>query len=183
MGSRDKSQRLTKLIRRAREGNKDALIELCQDVQQIVQTYFASRYSKVMIIEELSQETHLRFLQSFPNLRDPQKFAYFVAKIALHVHQEYLIKKYSNHEHPAEYIDIIATNSQTSTQPEQHIINKIDLENALRQLPDQTKQILVMKYEGMSNKEVAGRFDLSLSAVKMIVNRGRKKMKTYYDEK
>jgi len=181
--SKDKSQRLAILIGYARAGKDAALIELCQEVQKIVQKYFASRYSKEMIIEELSQETYLRFLQSFPNLRDPQKFSYFVAKIALHVHQEYLIKKYNNNEHVVEYLDIVDTKSQNSTQPEQSIANKIDLENALQQLPDKTQKIFKLKHDGMSDKEIADRFDLSLSAIKMIVNRGRKKIKAYYNEK
>jgi len=172
-----------KLIEQARQGNEDALEELCRKIEQVIKSYFSTRYNNVDVIQELSQETYLRFLKSFPNLKEPQKFSYFIAKIALHVHQDYLQKKYQSIENIEENVEEPSIGHVAKDvfvlHPESEIENRIDWEAAFQQLPERTQKILRMKLDGVGYYEIGKSLNLTLSAVKMIVARGLKKLKSF----
>ncbi len=180
------TQKYAELIEKAGKGDRAALEQLCREVAQILKGYFTLRYPNQKVVEELTQETCLRLLTSLPKLKDPQKFSYFMAKIALHVHQNYLHNKYESIEHTKANLETIAP-ANTRHQAlqfgsEVEIENRVDLERAFRFLPKRTQKVLRMKFEGMRYKEIAKSLHISVRAVKMIVYRGKKRIKLFFKE-
>ena len=181
-----KAERYEKLIILARKGDESALEQLCREVEHVLVGYFSARYSNRQVVEELAQEAYLRLLKSFPRLKEPQKFSLFLAKIALHVHQEYLQNKYRNSEYTCENFESATIGrvgaSITDLQPEVALQQDMDMELAFQHLPERTRRVLRMKLDGISYSEIATSLGTSVSAVKMIVNRGMNELKNYFKE-
>lgn len=182
------SSNYEELILKAREGDREALEALCRNIERMLLGFFGNRYNDQTLVNDLSQEAYLRFLNAFPRLKEPQKFSFFVAKIAMHVHYENLENKYKNAEHSTADMELTVSDDRTiggngrAGQYDAEIGGRIDLERALATLPGRTRKVLKMKMDGQRYSEIARHFDISSSAVKMIVNRGIKKLKNYFSE-
>jgi RNA polymerase sigma-70 factor (ECF subfamily) len=180
----EKSLKYVELIEQARKGDKGALEQLCHEVEQIIRSNFSKRYNSDELIEELLQETYLRLFISLPNLREPQRFSYFVTKIALHVHYDYLHNKYQSletHQKDIETYSVIhASQNAFVVQPELEIQQRMDLERAFLKLSERTRKIIKLKMSGFQHKEIAKLFNLSVDAVKMIVYRGMTKLRSFF---
>jgi len=95
-------------------------------------------------------------------------------------------KKYQSLEKPTEYIETIVSGNSEDVEavvhPELRIAEKIDLESGFLRLPERTQKVLKMKMAGVRYKEIAQSLNLSVGGVKMIVNRGLKKLKSFFGE-
>ena len=182
----NKAAHYEKLIIRARKGDESALEQLCREVEHVLVGYFSARHSNQQVVEELAQEAYLRLLNSFSRLKEPQKFSFFLAKIALHVHQEYLQNKYRAARYTCENFEAATRErvaaSLTDLQPEVALQQDIDMERAFQHIPARTRRVLWMKLDGVSYLEIATSLATSVGAVKMIVNRGMNKLKNYFNE-
>ena len=68
----------------------------------------------------------------------------FIIKIAIHVGQDYLRKKY---RHPEESLEVDEVTSVED--PAEVILRRLDLQKALEQLPEQSRRILLMRADGL----------------------------------
>ena len=148
-------KRLAELYSRTQEGDRDALQELCKALEKHVHGYFRQKFRNRTIVDELSQETYLRLLNDLLHVRDPGKLKSFVAKVALHVSQAYFQEKHRNIE---DNLDIYVNEEEEFEpqirvevevrQEDESILDRVDLEEALSELPEKSREILVMKSQG-----------------------------------
>jgi len=179
----DSSQKnLSQLLEKAQAGDSTALHLLCKELEGHIRGYFSQKFQNKAIVDDLCQETYLRLLNNLLLIRKKMKLKSFVVKVALHVAQDYLRKKYRNIEvhknNSKEMIKEVVRDNQNDTR----ILNGLDLENALNQLPEKSRNILMMKTQGYNYEEISAEMGLSESGVKMQVKRGLEQLRNFlYD--
>jgi len=169
---------LVHLLVEARNGDSDALHRLCGELEGFIRGYFQKRFRDPEVVNDLCQETHVRLLQNIASIRDQMRLRSFVAKVALHVSNDYLRKKYRNRDRQA----LLTPESEESssrlsqiageTTTEATVIARVDLERALEQLSPKSRHILLLKSQGFNYDEISEEFGISVSGVKMQVKRG-----------
>lgn len=174
---------IAQLLKKAQRGDAESLQELCSELQQSMRWYFLRKFKDTNIVDDLSQETYLRFLKNIPKIKDPRKLRNFVLKVAFHVTQDYFRQKYRRKESqfvtdiPHSEIKGSLYGSIDANTDSDYILRKVDLEVAMNKLSKKTRQILLMKADGYRYEEIAEALKLSVSGVKMQVKRGIKKLK------
>ena len=178
MGDDRTARRLAELLDQASAGDETALNELCRELEPPVQKYFWFKFQNPDIVDELSQETFVRFLKNLPNIRDRMSLRSFIVKIAIHVTQDYFRKKY---RHPEEELDADAGGVTSGEDPAEAILRRVDLERALEELPEQSRRIMLMLADGYKYEEISARTQISVSGVKMQVKRNLAKLRSVLD--
>jgi RNA polymerase sigma factor (sigma-70 family) len=137
------------------------------------------------IVDDLSQETYLRLLKNLTTIREPMKLRSFVAKVALHVTQDYFRGKYREKEEELEPHLLTTPASESGlghgsreTGHDNQTVRKVDLERAMAELPDKARQIILMRAEGHKYEEISAQVGLTVSGVKMQAKRNLEKLKT-----
>ncbi len=100
----------------------------------------------------------------------------FAIKIAIHVTQDYLRKKYRHPEEGLEVDKLVSGEDLAQT-----ILRRLDLQKALEQLSEQSRLILLMRADGYKYEEISAKTDLSVSGVKMQVKRNLAKLRLALD--
>ena len=101
-------QDLHKLVELAQSGNREALERVCHHLQNTIKGRLSKVINDPELVEDLSQETYLRLLRGFQNIKEPIKIKSFVAKIALGVINDHFREYYKwkdiivRDEHPQE---------------------------------------------------------------------------------
>ena len=167
---------LAELLTKASAGDDAALNTLCRELRPPIQKYFSRRFQNPDVVEELCQETFIRFLKNFSNIRERMSLRGFIIKIAIHVSQDYLRKKY---RHPEAWVEVEELTS--GEDPAEAILRRLDLQKALEQLPEQSRRILLMRADGYKYEEISAKTDLSVSGVKMQVKRNLAKLRSALD--
>ena len=177
MAENHTARRLADLLKKATAGDDTALNALCRELEPPIQKYFWSQFKNPDIVDELCQETFVRFLKNLPNIREHMSLRSFVIKVAIHVTQDYFRKKY---RHPEEALDAEAVTSG-GEDPAEAILSRMDLQKALDQLPEQSRRILFMRADGYKYEEISAQTDMSVSGVKMQVKRNLAKLRSALD--
>ena len=172
------ARRLAELLDKASAGDDSALNALCQELEPPVHKYFWFKFQNPDIVDELSQETFVRFLKNLPNVRDRMSLRSFIVKIAVHVTQDYFRKKY---RHPEEELDTDDGVTSSGEDPAEAILRRVDLERALEELPEQSRRIMLMLADGYKYEEISARTQISVSGVKMQVKRNLAKLRSVLD--
>lgn len=170
------ARRLAELLGRASAGDEAALNALCRELEPPVQKYFWSKFQNPDVVDELCQETFVRFLKNLPNVRDRMSLRSFIVKIAVHVTQDHFRKKY---RHPEEALE--AESVASDGDPAERILRRVDLEKALAELPEQSRRILLMRADGYKYEEISAKTQMSVSGVKMQVKRNLAKLRSALD--
>lgn len=112
------------------------------------------------------------------------KLTAFVAKVAFHVTQDHFRRKYRSREEALEtdYQTEEGPQSRLKTEPvgnpvDLQVLDRIDLETALKQLPEKSRLILQLKTQGYKYEEIAEKTGLSVSGVKMQVKRSMEQLR------
>lgn len=154
------------LIRRVREGDKQAFREI-YDLYRYRVYSFASRYlSNDSAIEEVIQEIFVKLWETRARIREDLPFHNYLFTITrntiLHGRQ-----KEMNRQKYMEYHRIYISMKSLSTQNtiEYNEVNKI-LNAAVGKLPPKRQQIFLLnREEGLSYKMIAGKLGISLKTV------------------
>jgi RNA polymerase sigma-70 factor (ECF subfamily) len=170
------ARRLAELLGRVSAGDESALNALCKELEPPVQKYFWSKFHNPDVVDELCQETFVRFLRNLPNVRERMSLRGFIVKIAIHVTQDYFRKKYRRPEE-----ELAVERLHSSEDPAESILRRVDLEKALRKLPDQSRRILLMRADGYKYEEISAKTHMSVSSVKMQVKRNLAKLRSALD--
>jgi RNA polymerase sigma-70 factor (ECF subfamily) len=181
----ERSKKLADLLRKAQQGDENALNLLCRELEGNIRGYFWTKFRDNDIVDDLSQETFIRLLRNLTTIREPMKLRSFVAKVALHVTQDYFREKYRAKEEELEPHLFTTSASEggfdrgsgQAETDDQAVLN-VDLERALAELPDKARQIIVLRAEGHKYEEISAQVGLTVSGVKMQVKRNLEKLKT-----
>ncbi|HXV64893.1 MAG TPA: RNA polymerase sigma factor [Vicinamibacteria bacterium] len=169
----DRSAHLADLLRKARKGDDDALNSLCRELEPPIQRFFWQKFHDPDLVDELCQETFMRFLKNFPNIRDRMSLRGFVIKIAIHVTQDYFRKKYRQREEALE-----PNLLRQKGDPAGALQHRMDLRKALAKLPERSRRILLMRADGYNYEEISAKTQLSVSGVKMQVKRNLERLRS-----
>ena len=128
------------------------------------------------VVDELCQETFLRFLKNLRNVRERMSLRGFIVKIAIHVTQDYFRKKYRRPEE-----ELIGDRVSPAADPAEAVLRRVDLQKALEGLPEKSRRILLMRADGYKYEEISAETKMSVSSVKMQVKRNLAKLRSALD--
>jgi RNA polymerase sigma-70 factor (ECF subfamily) len=185
VSTEERPKKLADLLRKAQQGDENALNLLCRELERHIRGYFWAKFRDNDIVDDLAQETYLRLLRNLTTIREPMKLISFVTKVALHVTQDYFREKYRAKEEelephllttPASGGELGSGSAQAEL--DDQAVRQVDLERALAELPDKARQIILLRAEGHKYEEISVQVGLTVSGVKMQVKRNLEKLKT-----
>lgn len=162
------------LINRMKRGDDEA-------VEQLVKKYYGDilKYSYRHMFgsseaEDITQETFVKFFEHFESYKH-----YGKVKNYLYVIAGNLCKNYYKKNQQEIYEPIIEEIFNETEQSE----TKIDLENALKKLQEEYREVLILYYfHDIKQKEIAKILNISLPLVKYRILKGKEQLKTILEE-
>lgn len=155
-----------KLVRKAKKGDAQAFIQLCEAYQTVL---YNSAYKLLLNKEDAAdclQETEIRAWQKITNLRDEAAFNTWIFRMMVNIAKSILKRR----------VEVIEFE-------EKHAIPKEDtkqvrLATELSQLSEKYRIPLVLYYYvGFNIREIAEQLDISVNTVKTRLARGKVKLK------
>lgn len=129
--------------------------------------------------EDLTQETYVRFFTKLSDYHYRGKTLNYLYTIAGNLCKDYLKKV---KEIPLEEMELIEETNPKQNQTEE-VLNKIYIEQALRQLPDELSEVLTLYYfQDLKLTEIASTLQIGLPLVKYRLRRGKKLLKELLNE-
>jgi RNA polymerase sigma factor (sigma-70 family) len=171
-------EEIARLLIMSQKGDRNALEKLCKESEQLMRNYFLFKFKDIEIVNDLCQETYTRLIKSLPNIREPIKYKNFLLKTSFYVIQDYLRKNVSHKNNKRSIDDLMDTTVliDKKISVDDQVISKLDLQNALKKLPEKSQLILKLQSEGYKYLEIAEELNLTESAVKMQVKRSLMKL-------
>lgn len=161
-----------KQVELAQAGDKKALEIVCRELQGEIKSTFSRLVKNPDLVEDLCQETYIRLIKDIQNIKDPIKIKNFVAKIALHVLNDYLRKHYKwkeiiltgqNFEE-----NIAKKNLRIKEVSDEDFFDKMTIEEVVHIIPGKIdKHLIQLKLEGRNYKEISHELEISEGAAKM----------------
>ena len=123
--------------------------------------------------EDLTQETFLKFFQSFERYQHRGKCSAFLYAIASNACRDYYRKA------KEQYVEEIPERAEEDREMGTAEI-RMDVENAVARLPEELKETAILFFfQGMKQREIAKLMDIKLSLVKYRVTRAKKLLREY----
>lgn len=169
----EKSRQI-QLVKKAKKGDDQAFITLCEDYQQV--TYNAA-YKLLLSHADASdclQEAELKAWQNIRSLKNEAAFNSWLFRIMVNIAKSMLIRK-------QKYVELkehhLASQHQDTTDND-------DMQELLAKLPDVYRITLVLYYyAGLSIKQISEQERTPINTVKTRMVRGRKMLKELLEEK
>ena len=137
-----------------------------------------------------------RYTNRFPRFREDAELSTWIYRIAVNKSLDFLRRQkrkkrfaqltslFGIHEEKEEIVLPAEGNPQQELEDKER---KQILDWAIEKLPENQKTAIILsKYEGFSNKEIASTMDMTLSAVEALIHRAKKNLEkklTFYFEK
>jgi RNA polymerase sigma-70 factor, ECF subfamily len=142
-----------------------------------LRTFLRRRVADEHVAEDLLQETFLRIHRGVSELKDGNRVTAWVYQIARNVIHDYY-RRNRRGEAPLDALDVAA--DQPSTIP--MCIRPEWIDELIGQLPEGLQDaVRLAEVEGLTQREVADRLGLTLSAAKSRVQRGRRLLREALD--
>ena len=154
-------------------GDLDKAAILYERYKKSLLNFFLYRQSDRENARDLTQQVFLRMLRYQHTYREGASFRTWVLEIARNVFFDYL-KQNPTYSDLADVPDMGESDDETE---EQHQY----LHNALAQLPDQYREVLLLsRFQNMSYEEIGQTLGLSVANVKVRVFRAMQKLRDLY---
>ena len=165
------------LVKRAIKGDRDSFEEL-------INIYFDRLYKEAYLrckyeedAKEIVQETVYKAYRNIKTLKEPQYFKTWISRILINVANDYLRKngmiELSHDENS--YI--------TKVHNDDNIDVKIDLYNAIDELEDKYKDVIILKYiDDLKLEEISTILDRPVNTIKTHLRKAIKDMKNLLKE-
>jgi RNA polymerase sigma-70 factor, ECF subfamily len=176
-----------KIVQSALDGNEDAFAELWEKYQLETQKWAFHYVRNLFEAEEVSQEAFAEAYNRLRELRDPQKFGGWLRRIVTNIAISQLRRRRPTV--PFEEVSGILINGRWMKQYNRYELPSLDaspeqqaqtekLDAAIRKLPPKYRRTVTMFYfEDRSQEEIATRMETSVTAVKSMLFRARKRLK------
>lgn len=162
------------LIRKMKQGDDAAFDIFVRKYYQEILTYCYYHCPDKDYAEDLTQETYVRFFTKLSEYHYKGKTLNYLYTIAGNLCRDYL-KKIK--EIPVEETKFAEEKNLERYQTED-ILNKIFIEQSLRQLPDELGEILTLYYyQELKLTEISSTLQIGLPLVKYRLRRGKKLLK------
>ena len=161
------------LIQKIKNGDDGA-------VENFVRKYYPKIFQYCLLhirdrgdAEDLTQETFLKFFQSFERYQHRGKCSAFLYAIASNACRDYYRKA------KEQYVEEIPERAEEDREMGTAEI-RMDVENAVARLPEELKETAILFFfQGMKQREIAKLMDIKLSLVKYRVTRAKKLLGGY----
>jgi RNA polymerase sigma-70 factor (ECF subfamily) len=182
MSDKDSNKDLGKLVELAQSGDTHAFGKIYDQLVKPVYRYIYYRVEPE-IAEDLTEET---FLKAWKNLKQYKKgaspFSSWVFKIAHN-----LICDYYRKNQPVEEVNENLADTKRESDPSSQLnikLNQIKLRKAIKKLPANYQQVIVLKYiNEMDNLSIARTINKSEGAVRTLQFRALEKLRHLLEEK
>jgi RNA polymerase sigma-70 factor (ECF subfamily) len=167
------------LIGRAKQGDRDAFGELVAQHQHEVFTLAVRLMRDRDLAADVSQDAFIRAWRAMPKFRGDAKFSTWMHRITVNTAWTHRSKQKRvrldplesmNSEPQATTLDPVRAGEAVSASPR--------IEEALMQLSSSIRAVVVLKdVYGWSHSEIAEHLDISVTAAKVRLHRGRKELR------
>lgn len=169
------------LVQLSREGDKAAFsLLVTRHLPQVRRVLLATAHI-AGDVEDLLQETFLQAYLSLDSLREPSKFRAWVCGIGLNLARmqlRALPQGVVSWEWLAQMGTAVPDHQPTPEQQAEKRLTIARLQQAIADLPSAERDALLLVYrDGLTHRETAVQLGASLSAVKVRVHRGRRRLK------
>lgn len=157
------------------------LAQLLGEMRSDLLRFLLARQCDPAEVEDLLQELYVKLTSVGTGpISHPRAYLYRVANNLLHDHRRGRRRQQERDDHWTRNLVGPDLETDAAPSPEQSAIARDELERVnqvIASMPDRTAQILKMyRLDGMSQKAIADRFDLSLSAVEKHLQRAYRKL-------
>ena len=138
-----------RLVEQVKQGNREAMDVLVKTYYQTIFAYFYRNTGDYHRSCDLTQEVFIKAISAIPTYKNNGKFKAWLFSIASnHLRSDWRYRKI----HPQEELEEDAV--ETPEAPEQ--IRKVELEEAMSELPPEQREAVVLKYyHGLKISEIA----------------------------
>lgn len=167
---------MEKLVRKARDGDKDAFVELIHIIEKDLYNIAQIKINNIEDINDVIQETMLKAFKSLKSLNEPKYFKTWITKILINECNKFYIKKF---KHIALLDKIIKNKDDNELDL---VINeieyKMDYNTIMKKLNSKEKTVIILYfYNRFSKKEIADILNISINTVKTRLRRAEEKIK------
>jgi RNA polymerase sigma factor (sigma-70 family) len=170
-----------KLIQAALAGDSRSFERLVEKYQATICAITFSATGRLETSEELAQETFFRAWKNLAQLKEIEKFRFWLCSIARNLIYSYYQQKHSDKVSVCDTDTLESLASQDVQSPTDTLISREEemiLSQALMQIPEEYREPLVLYYrQQQSTKEVAESLDLNEATVRTRLSRGRQMLK------
>ncbi len=161
----------THLIEAATGGDIESFGELCRRYYAAMVAIAYSIVSDHQLAEDAAQESFARALVSIKSLKERAKFAPWLAAICRNVAK-----------------DMVTTKTKQISTDDISQINKVEnpdehnraIRRAIEQLPESTKELVVLRYyDGLSYEQISSVLGISKASINGRLTRAKRKMANY----
>jgi len=151
---------------------QERFLSLYEPVHASFERFCRARACRQMEFRDLMNETLLIAFQKFETMNSEKAFLSFLIGISIRLMANHFRKKREDVFSSEESLDNIPSGSRTDAQAEIYLLHQ-----AIAKLPENQKEsIILFEITGFSVKEIASMHNVSESAVKKRLERGRKKL-------
>lgn len=184
-----------KLVLGAQNGNQDCFNQLVKKYEKLVYNTAFQYVKSADDAFDISQNTFMKAYIKLNSFRGSSKFSTWLYRIAQNCSKDYI--RYRNN-HITSSITVEDDESDEESQldipdtdinnlPEESLerneINR-SVRAAIDSLPEEQREIIILRdIDGVSYEDIAAMLDLELGTVKSRINRARKKIKDYLEER
>jgi RNA polymerase sigma-70 factor (ECF subfamily) len=167
------------LVRLARNGDQDAFSELVVRHQNEVYTLALRLVGDRELAADVAQEAFVRGWRALPKFRGDSRFSTWMHRIT--VNTAWSLRARAARRRTESLDDLVVEPQATGLSPERAgEVSELrpHLEAALEVLPVGTRTVVVLKdVYGWSHPEIAEHLDISVTASKVRLHRGRKRLR------
>ena len=169
---------LRDLMIKSQQGDKAAYHKLLSALRQIILAYTRKKVFNQNITEDVVQDILVAIHKARHTYQPDKPFKPWLNAIIKYKTIDAFRKMGRNKEHETEEPENIETFYANQTNEGAQVLERHDLQKALKTLPEnQQKVIVMMKVNGLSVREVGKILSLSESAVKVTAHRAYKALK------
>ena len=169
--------------RRFLDGDDTAIAELVGAYKDGLILYLNGYVHNVFVAEELAEDTFFRLITKKPRFSGNSSFKSFLYAIGRNVAVDYIRRQSKVRQIPLEEaehtIAVVESLEQTYLREEQ----KLELNRALAQLPDDYRQVLWLSFfEDFSNQEIAAVMHKNERQVRNLLYRAKQSLKSILEK-
>ena len=171
------------LISKALEGDREAFGILVERYARLVHGVILHKVRRPDEVEDLVQDVFCKAFEKLPSLREPEKFAPWLARMASNQAQAWLRQRQTQQTYHDEGIALTHTGGMRPDQLLEADETSGIVWEALDRLPLELRQVLLLyHFEGCSQQEMARFLGVNLSTVKWRLMRGRQSLRRKLEE-
>lgn len=161
------------LIRKIKQGEEDAFDEFVRKYYKEILSYCHYHCPDHGYAEDFAQETFVRFFRNISSYSFQGKTKNYLYTIAGNLCRDYYKKK---QEIPVEETEFERTLEPETNQME-HVLDKLTIEWAIQQLPEELKEVVVLYYfQELKLAEIAKIMQTGLPLVKYRIRQAKKRL-------